>query len=129
MIAQYVAASLVSENKVLVHPASVDSIPTSAGQEDHVSMGATAAVHLWHVCANVERVLGDRAPVRRPGPRLPRAASGRGRPSQPPMRRVRELSPHLAEDRSLAAEIEGLAARLRDGSLLASVEQGRAPLL
>ena len=57
MIAQYVAASLVSENKVLAHPASVDSIPTSAGQEDHVSMGATAAVHLWQVCANVERVL------------------------------------------------------------------------
>src|SRR5205085_11767789 len=57
MIAQYVAASLVSEDKVLAHPASVDSIPTSAGQEDHVSMGATAAVHLWQVCANVEHVL------------------------------------------------------------------------
>ena len=57
MITQYVAASLVAENRVLAHPASVDSIPTSAGQEDHVSMGATAAVHLWHVCANVERIL------------------------------------------------------------------------
>jgi histidine ammonia-lyase len=57
MIPHYVAASLVAENKVLCHPASVDSIPTSAGQEDHVSMGATAAVHAWQVCANVERVL------------------------------------------------------------------------
>ena len=57
MIPHYVAASLVAENKVLAHPASVDSIPTSAGQEDHVSMGATAAVHCWQVCANVERVL------------------------------------------------------------------------
>src|SRR5207244_5641169 len=57
MIPQYVAASLVSENKVLSHPASVDSIPTSAGQEDHVSMGNTAGVKGWPVLANAERVL------------------------------------------------------------------------
>src|SRR5207302_1744088 len=57
MIAQYVAASLVSENKSLCHPASVDSIPTSAGQEDHVSMGNAAALKAWQVLANVERAL------------------------------------------------------------------------
>src|SRR5207247_10086559 len=57
MIPQYVAAALVSENKVLAHPASVDSIPTSAGQEDHVSMGNAAALKAWQVLANVERVL------------------------------------------------------------------------
>jgi histidine ammonia-lyase len=127
MIAQYVAASLVSEDKVLVHPASADSIPTSAGQEDHVSMGATAAVHLWHVCQNVERVLAIEllcgaqgidflAPLR-PGAAVTAAHAA-----------VREISPHLDADRSLSAEIEALAARMRDGSLLAAVERGSAPL-
>jgi histidine ammonia-lyase len=128
MIAQYVAASLVSEDKVLAHPASADSIPTSAGQEDHVSMGATSAVHLWHVCGNVERVLGiellcaaqgvDFLAPKRPGPAI-RAAHAA----------VRELSPHLGTDRSLAAEIDAVAGRIRDGSLLAVVEAGSAPLL
>jgi histidine ammonia-lyase len=125
MIAQYVAASLVSEDKVLVHPASADSIPTSAGQEDHVSMGATAAVHLWQVCHNVERVLAIEllcgaqgidflAPLR-PGAAV-RAAHAA----------VREISPHLEGDRSLTGDIEALAARMRDGSLLATVERGSA---
>lgn len=58
MIAQYTSAALVAENKVLCHPASVDSIPTSGGQEDHVSMGATAAVKCLQVVNNVEQVLG-----------------------------------------------------------------------
>lgn len=58
MIAQYTSAALVSENKVLCHPASVDSIPTSGGQEDHVSMGATSALKCWQIADNVERVLG-----------------------------------------------------------------------
>ncbi len=57
MMLQYTAAALASENKVLVHPASADSIPTSANQEDHVSMGATAARHARDVLDNVERIL------------------------------------------------------------------------
>jgi histidine ammonia-lyase len=57
MIPQYTAAALVSENKVLCHPASVDSIPTSLGQEDHVSMGSIAAIKLLRVYENVESVL------------------------------------------------------------------------
>jgi histidine ammonia-lyase len=57
MIPQYTAAALVSENKVLSHPASVDSIPTSLGQEDHVSMGSIAALKLRPVFENVEMVL------------------------------------------------------------------------
>ena len=57
MIPQYVAAALVSENKALCHPASVDSIPTSAGQEDHVSMGNAAGLKALQVVANAERVL------------------------------------------------------------------------
>jgi histidine ammonia-lyase len=57
MLAQYTAASLVSENKVLAHPASVDSIPTSGKQEDHVSMGWTAVRKLREVVANVRTCL------------------------------------------------------------------------
>ena len=57
MIPQYVAASLVSENKALCHPASVDSIPTSAGQEDHVSMGNASGLKALTVLGNVERTL------------------------------------------------------------------------
>ncbi len=57
MIPQYTAAALVSENKVLCHPASVDSIPTSLGQEDHVSMGSISALKLLTVFQNVEHVL------------------------------------------------------------------------
>ena len=57
MLAQYTAASLVSENKVLAHPASVDSIPTSGKQEDHVSMGWTAVRKLRDVAANVRTCL------------------------------------------------------------------------
>ena len=57
MIPQYTSASLVSENKVLCHPASVDSIPTSLGQEDHVSMGSISALHLYKVFENCETVL------------------------------------------------------------------------
>ena len=57
MILQYTAAALASENKVLAHPASVDSVPTSANQEDHVSMGPIAARHARTVLAHVEQIL------------------------------------------------------------------------
>ena len=57
MIMQYVAASLVSENKTLAHPASVDSIPSSANQEDHVSMGTTAARHAYMIVQTARKVL------------------------------------------------------------------------
>jgi histidine ammonia-lyase len=58
MLTQYTAAALATENKVLAHPASVDTIPTSANVEDHVSMGATAALKLRQVLDNVETILG-----------------------------------------------------------------------
>ncbi|PMU52348.1 histidine ammonia-lyase, partial [Pseudomonas sp. GP01-A3] len=57
MIMQYVAAALVSENKTLAHPASVDSIPSSANQEDHVSMGTIGARHAYQILQNARRVL------------------------------------------------------------------------
>ncbi|MEJ2550508.1 MAG: histidine ammonia-lyase [Anaerolineales bacterium] len=58
MITQYTAAALATENKILAHPASVDTIPTSANMEDHVSMGVTAGLKLRSILDNVERILG-----------------------------------------------------------------------
>ncbi|HRA41571.1 MAG TPA: aromatic amino acid lyase, partial [Pyrinomonadaceae bacterium] len=58
MIVQYTAAALCTENKVLAHPASVDTIPSSANVEDHVSMGATSALKLRVVAKNLETILG-----------------------------------------------------------------------
>jgi histidine ammonia-lyase len=121
MIPQYVAASLVSENKVLAHPASVDSIPTSAGQEDHVSMGNAAGLKAWQVLANVEwalaiELLASVQGVEFLAPLQPGAGVAAAREF------VRSLSPRLIEDRPLAGEIEVVAAAIRDGSLVAAVE-------
>ena len=121
MIPQYVAASLVSENKSLCHPASVDSIPTSAGQEDHVSMGNAAGLKALQVLANSERALAIEllagaqaieflAPLE-PGPGV-RATHGA----------VRALSERVRDDRSLSEDIERVADAIRDGSILAAAE-------
>ena len=121
MIAQYVSASLVSENKVLCHPASVDSIPTSAGQEDHVSMGNAAGLKALQVLSNAERSLAIEllagaqaieflAPLEPgPGVRATHAA-------------VRDLSERLRDDRPLADDIERVALAVADGSILAAAE-------
>jgi histidine ammonia-lyase len=122
MIPQYVAASLVSENKSLCHPASVDSIPTSAGQEDHVSMGNASGLKAWQVLANAERALaiellaGAQA-VEFLAPLEPGAGAEATRAF------VRTLSPPLEDDRPLSREIEAVASAIRDGSLLAAVER------
>jgi histidine ammonia-lyase len=116
-----VAASLVSENKVLCHPASVDSIPTSAGQEDHVSMGNAAGLKAWQVLANSEsavaiELLAGAQAVEFHAPLEP-GAGGRAARSA-----VRELSPRVRDDRPLSGDIQAVAAAIRDGSLLAAVE-------
>jgi histidine ammonia-lyase len=121
MIPQYVAAALVSENKSLCHPASVDSIPTSAGQEDHVSMGNAAGLKAWQVMANAElavaiELLAAAQAVEFLAPLEP----GRGAAATHAF--VRTRSPRLRDDRSLSADIEAVAAGVRDGSLIAAVE-------
>jgi histidine ammonia-lyase len=121
MIPQYVAAALVSENKVLSHPASVDSIPTSAGQEDHVSMGNAAGLKALRVLDNVERTLAIEllagaqaveflAPLR-PGAGVSAAHDF-----------LRTLSERLLEDRSLSSDIERAATAIRSGAVVAAVE-------
>jgi histidine ammonia-lyase len=121
MIPQYVAASLVSENKVLSHPASVDSIPTSAGQEDHVSMGNAAGLKAWQVLANCERALAIELLAGAQGVEF-HAPLEPGAGVRATRAAVRELSPRLREDRSLAHDIEAVATAIRDGSLLAAAE-------
>jgi histidine ammonia-lyase len=121
MIPQYVAAALVSENKSLCHPASVDSIPTSAGQEDHVSMGNASGLKAWQVIANAERavaieLLAGAQAVEFLAPLEP------GRGARATHAFVRTLSPRLRDDRSLSDDIETVACAVRDGSLLAAVE-------
>jgi histidine ammonia-lyase len=121
MIPQYVAASLVSENKSLCHPASVDSIPTSAGQEDHVSMGNASALKAWQVLANSERavaieLLAGAQAVEFLAPLHP------GEGAEATRGFVRTLSPRLDDDRPLSDDIEAVASAIREGSLLEAVE-------
>ncbi len=121
MIPQYVAASLVSENKSLCHPASVDSIPTSAGQEDHVSMGNAAGLKAWQVVANSERALAiELLAAAQAVEFLAPLEPGRG--ARATYELVRSLSPRLRDDRSLGSDIEAVADAIRDGSLQAAVE-------
>ena len=121
MIPQYVAASLVSENKSLCHPASVDSIPTSAGQEDHVSMGNASGLKAWQVIANSERTLAiELLACAQAVEFLAPLEPGRG--ARATHAHVRTLSPRLRDDRPLGPDIEAVADAIRDGSLLAAVE-------
>jgi histidine ammonia-lyase len=121
MLPQYVAASLVSENKVLAHPASVDSIPTSAGHEDHVSMGNASALEAWQALANTEwtlaiELLAGAQAVEFLAPLEPGRGGGAARAF------VRSLSPRLEEDRPLSGDIESVATAIRTGALVEAVE-------
>lgn len=122
MLMQYTAASIVSENRSLSFPASSDSIPTSAGQEDHVSMGATSARKAAQVAENCERVIAIELLAAAQGldlrkPLEPGPATGAA------LRRIRELSPYVDEDRSLARDIEEVRQAIFDGSLIDAVEK------
>jgi histidine ammonia-lyase len=121
MIPQYVAASLVSENKSLCHPASVDSIPTSAGQEDHVSMGNAAALKAWQVLANSERALAIELLAGAQGVEF-LAPLEPGKGARAAHDAVRSISPRLGDDRPLAPDIEAVAVAIQDGSLVGAVE-------
>ena len=128
MIPQYVAASLVSENKALCHPASVDSIPTSAGQEDHVSMGNAAGLKAWQALANSERVLAIELLAGAQGVEfLAPLEPGMGVRTTRAV--VRTISPRLRDDRPLSADIEAVAGAVRDGSLVDAVEAEVGELL
>ena len=120
MITHYTSAALVAENKVLCHPASVDSIPTSGGQEDHVSMGATSALKSWQIIENVERVLGielliaaqalDFTPATEIAPAIRSA-----------LEIVREQIPSADTDRELGIDMETATTLIRSQAITRTV--------
>ena len=116
MIAHVTAAALASENKSLAHPASVDSLPTSANQEDHVSMATFAARRLQPMIANTAHILGIELLAAAQGIEFLRPLA-----SSPPLEAVhallRESCPSMARDRYLAPDIEHATALVTDGSL------------
>jgi histidine ammonia-lyase len=115
MIAHVTAAALLNEAKMLAHPASVDSVPTSGGKEDHVSMGMTAALKLRQVVENAEMVLGIELMTAAQALefRLPLKAALKVEAARA---RVREFVAPLREDRVLAGDIACLAEAVRAGS-------------
>ncbi len=127
MLAQYTAASLVSESKSLAHPASVDSIPSSAGQEDHVSMGMTAARHARDVVAIAEVVVAIEALAAAQGLDL-RAPLGSARGTRAGRDAVRAAVPYLEADREVAPDISAVTDVVRTGALVDAVEAAIGPL-
>jgi histidine ammonia-lyase len=115
MIAHVAAAALLNEAKVLSHPASVDSVPTSGGKEDHVSMGMTSALKLRQVVENAEHVLA-----------IEMMSAAQGLDYRQPLKPAREVEqaraavrdcvPRLAEDRILSTDIERLANQIEAGA-------------
>ena len=127
MLAQVTAAALVSENKTLAHPASIDSIPTSANKEDHVSMSTWAARKATQVVDNVRRVVAIELLVAAQAldllaPLVPGAGVAAVHAA------IRERVPVLEADRVLSADIERLETMLLDGSLRAAAEAAVGPL-
>src|SRR4051812_14942099 len=127
MIAQVTSASLVSENKVLCHPASVDSIPSSAGKEDHVSMGSVSAKKLREVVKNVRNCiaielmtaaagLDQRAPLR----------PSRG--VEAALAKVREKVKPMTGDRPLYGDIEAMNHLIASNELIGAVTGAIGPL-
>jgi histidine ammonia-lyase len=127
MIPQYTSAALVSENKVLCHPSSVDSIPTSLGQEDHVSMGSISALHLLKVFENVETVLAielftaaQALDFRKP------LEPGKG--VKIAHERIRETIPHATEDQFFKDDISKAMEFIQSRALIQDLETERLSL-
>jgi len=121
MIAQYTAAALVSENKVLVHPASADSVPTSANQEDHVSMGTIASRQAREILGNVQFILAIELLSAAQGvdflaPNRPAKGTGAAYDL------IRTVVTHMDEDRLLHPDIEAVHRLVADESLVKAVE-------
>lgn len=127
MIAQYTAAALVSENKILAHPASVDSIPTSADQEDHVSMGTIAARKAANILENAQNVIAIEYMCACQGidylaPLKP------SEPLQEAYKTIRKAVPKLEDDRPLSPDIATIRNLMLSGDIIGSVEAVSGPL-
>ncbi|HEX3074946.1 MAG TPA: histidine ammonia-lyase [Ignavibacteriales bacterium] len=122
MIAQYTAASLVSENKVLAHPASVDSIPTSANQEDHNSMGSIAAQKCYKIMQNLQSVLAiELLTAAQALEFLKPLKCGEG--TSIAYEAIRKIVPPMDEDRILYNDVQKILQLVRNDSILEAVAQ------
>ena len=133
MIVQYCAAALVSENKILAHPACVDSIPSSANQEDHVSMGTISARTARDIADNVRRVLAmeilcacQAIDLRSRSDAGKKGVLGKGTKAAYDM--VRSKIPFYDKDRELYLEINACEELLADDSLIEAVETACGPI-
>lgn len=127
MILQVTAASLLNENKVMSHPASVDSIPSSANREDHVSMGMTSANKAMMICENVRRVLGIEllCACQALDLRLP-LRPGHG--VRPVWERVREQVAFSAGDRAFMNDLRSIDELMRSNDVITAAENDVGPL-
>lgn len=127
MIVQYTAAALCTENKVLAHPASVDTIPSSANVEDHVSMGVTAALKLRQVSRNLETILAIELFCAAQGIDFRRQKIGSdktlGKRTYPLYEKIRNSVPFISEDTYMKPHMDAVAAIARD--FVESGEKGR----
>jgi histidine ammonia-lyase len=125
MLVQYTAAALASENKVLAHPASVDTLPTSANVEDHVSMGCTAARKVWQVLDNLERILALELFAAAQGIDFRRARLGAaarlGRGTRVAYELVRREVPFLEHDAVMYPYIEAVRRLIAERTLVRAV--------
>ncbi len=126
MILQYTAAALASENKVLAHPASVDSIPTSGNQEDHVSMGSIAARKAVSVVENVGWIIAGELLAAAQALDFAKHAIGKG--SAAALRLIRQEVPHWERDRVLYRDLERVHDLLLSGRIIEEVEKETGPL-
>jgi histidine ammonia-lyase len=122
MMAQVTAAALVSENKILAHPASADTIPTSANKEDHVSMGVTAALKFQQIVQNTSHVLAIELMCAAQALDL-LAPLKSSESLQEAHRLVRSRVPMLEEDRVLSTDIQSLTKMVQENELTAEVER------
>ncbi len=122
MITQYTAAALAAENKVLAHPASVDTIPTSANVEDHVSMGCTAALKARQILANVEHILALELLAAAQGIDFRRESVGQNAPlgagTQPVYDLIRRNAPFIEEDTVLYKYIDAVKLLITTGQVV-----------
>jgi histidine ammonia-lyase len=126
MIPQYVAAALVSENKTLAHPDSVDSIPTCESQEDHVSMSANAALHALKIVRNVEQIVAIEllCAAQAVDLRLARQGEGRlGEGTGAAYNAVRQRVPYLERDSFLEPAMKTLSEMVHRGEILRAAEE------
>lgn len=128
MLVQYTAAALATESKVLAHPASVDSIPTSANVEDHVSMGCTAAIKMRRVAKNVERILAIELMSAAQGIDFRREVHGAdarlGRGTQPVYDLIRQSVPFIEADTVMYKYMETVRQLVAGGQVVEAIDRG-----